>query len=416
VHGLNTFSRQQIIRVLAAVALGAGLVSCDDSTPLEPASREIVLGGAFSLTGNWSTLGVTSKAAMEIAVDDVNAYLAGQNIHFTADVQDTKLDPAIALTKLQEFKAKNVQVVFGPQSSAEVAALKTYADANGIIVVSQSSTAGSLAIANDNIYRFTPSDTLEGVAIAAYIAADGITNLIPMWRADAGNQGLKIAAEREFKKLGGTVTSGLEYATTATSFAAPVATISSQVAAAVTQNGAAKVGVYLAAFDEAADIFAAASNDATLSSVKWYGSDGVALSVALTGNATAAAFADKVSYPNPIFGLDESAKEKWQSLAAQIKTKSGVDPDAFALAVYDAVWVAAEAYIASPDGADVNVLKGKFVTAANSYFGATSWTALDAAGDRKYADFDFWAIRTVGTSKQWVRVGQYDTKLHILTR
>lgn len=400
--------------LLTALASGSLLLSCDEAT--SPDTREIVLGGAFSLTGNWSTLGLASQAAMEIGVADVNTYLAGHNLHFTADIQDTKLDPQIALAKLTEFKTKGVQVVIGPQSSAEVAVLKSFVDANNIILVSQSSTAGSLAIANDNIFRFTPSDTLEGVAISAYMVSDGIQAIVPMWRADAGNLGLRNATQADFKKRNGTVSAGVEYATTVTSFAAPVASLETQVSAAIAQFGASKVGVYLAAFDEAADIFAAASQNATLSSVKWYGSDGVALSTALLGNATAADFANRVSYPNPIFGLDESAREKWVSVAAQIKTKSGVEPDAFALAVYDAVWVAAEAYLATPEGADVSVFKQKFVTAANSYFGATSWTALDAAGDRKYADFDFFAIRKVGAASQWVRVGQYDTKLGILSR
>jgi branched-chain amino acid transport system substrate-binding protein len=397
---------------VAAIALGT---SCDSTT--EPSTREITLGGAFSLTGNWSTLGLTSKAAMEIAVADVNTYLAGQGLHFTADVQDTKLDPQIALTKLQEFKNKGVQFVIGPQSSAEVAVLKPYVDANGIILVSQSSTAGSLAVANDNIYRFTPSDTLEGVAIAAYIAGDGMQSIVPIWRADAGNQGLAIATRREFGKRGGNVATGIEYATNTTNFAATLATLTTQVTAAIAQYGASKVGVYLAAFDEAADIFAAAASNPTLSSVKWYGSDGVALSTVLIGNTAAANFANQVSYPNPIFGLDESAREKWVSLAAQIKTKSGgIDPDAFALAVYDAVWVAAGTYLSSPTDADLASLKTKFVSTANSYFGATSWTALDVAGDRKYADFDFWGIRKVGATNQWVRVGQYDTKLGVLTK
>ncbi|HUQ19063.1 MAG TPA: ABC transporter substrate-binding protein [Gemmatimonadaceae bacterium] len=407
--------RRPLTAGIAFVLLVAGVgLSCDSST--SPANDDIVLGGAFSLTGNWSTLGLTSKAAMEIAVADVNTYYAGQGLHFSADVQDTKLDPQIALTKLQDFKGKGVKIVIGPQSSAEVAVLKPYVDANGIILVSQSSTAGSLAVSNDNVYRFTPSDTLEGVAIAAFIAADGLQAIIPIWRADAGNQGLAVATRREFLKRGGTVSAGIEYGTTTTNFATTLATLTTQVNAAIAQNGASKVGVYLAAFDEAADIFAAAAAIPALGSVKWYGSDGVALSTVVIGNAAAAAFANQVSYPNPIFGLDESSKEKWASLAAQIKTKSGIDPDAFALGVYDAVWVAASAYVAAGADADVATLKTKFVASANSYFGATSWTALDAAGDRKYADFDFFAIRKVGSTSQWTRVGQYDTKLGVLTR
>ncbi len=375
-----------------------------------------MIGGVFSLTGNWASLGVTSDAAIDIAIEDVNRHLSGSGIHFSADVRDTKLDPSIALTQTQELKAKGVQIILGPQSSAEVAAIKTYADANGVILVSPSSTAGSLAIANDNIFRFTPSDTLEGVAIAAYIASDGIQAIVPMNRQDAGNIGLRNATRKEFTKRGGSVSAGVEYAATTTSFTTPVAALTTQVAAAVAQHGASKVGVYLAAFDEVVDIFNLATQNPTLSSVKWYGSDGVALTTALLGNATAADFAVRAGYPNPIFGLDESARDNWSPLAAEIKRRSGTDPDAFALAVYDAVWVAAEAYVAAGEDADISTLKERFVTAANAHFGATGWTALDAAGDRKHADFDFWALRKTGSVTAWTRVAKYDTKLGILTR
>jgi hypothetical protein len=41
-----------------------------------PATRTITIGGLFSLTGNWATLGVTSKAAMDVGIEDVSQYLA----------------------------------------------------------------------------------------------------------------------------------------------------------------------------------------------------------------------------------------------------------------------------------------------------------------------------------------------------
>ncbi|MDB4950581.1 MAG: Extracellular ligand-binding receptor [Gemmatimonadetes bacterium] len=402
--------------VLASVlALAAG-ASCSNDATGPDAPREVVLGGIFSLTGNWATLGVTSKAAMELAVEDVNAYVAGRGIHFTADVQDTKLDPATALAKLTALRAAGVQIVIGPQSSAELAALKPYVDANPVLLVSQSSTAGSLAVAGDGIFRFTAADSLEGVAVSALMWDDGIRAVIPVWRGDAGNQGLHTSTAARFGSLGGTVSAGVEYAPTAIAFAATVATIGTQVRAARAAHPAAQVGVYLAGFDEVASVFALAAADSVLGSVRWYGSDGVALSGALL-TPQAAAFADGVGFPNPIFGLENANSEKWQPVAARIKARSGVDPDAFALAVYDAVWVAAQAYLATPEPVQAADLKAKFVAAAGSYYGATGWTVLNAAGDRKYADFDFFAVRHgTGAAYAWTRVAQYDTKAGTLTR
>jgi branched-chain amino acid transport system substrate-binding protein len=408
--------RARRIFVFAAVLAGAAATAaCDDTTGADQ-PRQVVLGGVFSLTGNWASLGVASKAAMELAVADVNAYAAGRGITFSADVRDTKLDPATALAAVQSLRASGVQVVIGPQSSAELAAIKPYVDANAVVMVSQSSTAGSLAIKNDRIFRFTPADSLEGVAVSALMWADGARAVIPVWRADAGNQGLASATRTRFTGLGGTVAAGTEYAANATSFAATVAAIGTQVRQALATRPASQVAVYLASFDETADIFALAAADSVLASVRWYGADGIAQSSTFLTRPAAVSFAEKVGFPAPLFGLDPSAQEKWQPLAARIKAKTGAEPDAFALAVYDAVWVAAQAYLASPSGVTTDELAARFATTAGSYYGATGWTVLNAAGDRQYANFDFWAVRPSGASHAWTRTADYDTKLGTLTR
>jgi branched-chain amino acid transport system substrate-binding protein len=210
--------------LLATIALAFGVASCDD--PIATNSREITIGGLFSLTGNWATLGVTSKAAMELGIEDVNQFLAAgeSGFRFNANIQDTKLDPAIALTSVTAMKASGIEVVIGPQSSAEVAAIRTYVNDNGVLVISQSSTAGSLAIANDNVFRLTPSDTLEAVALVGLMKADAMTTIIPFWRNDAGNIGLQVATRALFGATG-TVKTGLQYEATATDFTAPLASL-----------------------------------------------------------------------------------------------------------------------------------------------------------------------------------------------
>lgn len=392
----------------------AGAAACDDSTGSD--RQEVTIGGIFSLTGHWASLGVASQAALELAMEDANAYAAGRGITFRADVRDTKLEPARALAALDSLRAAGARVVIGPQSSAELAAIRDYVDDHDLIVVSQSSTAGSLAIAGDRIFRFTAADSLEGVASAALMWEDGVRAVVPVWRADAGNQGLHTATRRSFTARGGTVSTGAEYATNTTAFAATVAALGTQVRAALAGRPAAEVGVYLAGFDEIADLFAAAATDPVLASVRWYGGDGIAQSGALLTRPAAVAFAETVGFPAALFGLDPSAAGDRQVLAARIQHRAGSDPDAFALAVYDATRVAALAYLASPRRVEVDSLAARFVQAAGTYHGATGWTALNAAGDRASADFDFWAIRPSGATHAWTRVAGYETRSGRLSR
>jgi len=401
----------------ALFAFTLAIAGCSDD-PVAPANQEIVMGGLFSLTGNWSSLGTASEAAMEIGIDDVNAYLAEGNtgMHFTSSIKDTKLDPPTALAGITAFKDAGVEIVIGPQSSAEVAAIKSYADANGVLVASQSSTAGSLAIPNDNIFRFTPSDTLEAVALVGLMKADGMATIIPFWRNDAGNIGLQVATRELFSAVG-TVKPGVQYEATQPDIAGALASLKTQVQEAIAERGGtADVAVAHAGFDEVVDIFKAATGDPVLSSVRWYGTDGTALTEPLRTDATAAAFARQVNFWAPIPGVDREASDRWQPIADRIAAKTGTQPDAFGLAVYDAVWVTAQAYLAVGGRGHAAALKTAFVTAANTLYGASGWTALNAAGDRKFGDFDFFDLSQSGEGYAWTLRAQYDTQRGVLTR
>lgn len=398
-------------------AFALAIAACDNETT-SPSNTEITIGGLFSLTGNWATLGVASKAAMEIGIEDVNAYLAAgkTGMHFTASIQDTKLDPAVALTSVTAMKAAGVEVVIGPQSSAEVAAIKSYVDANSVIVISQSSTAGTLAIPDDNIFRLTPSDTLEAVALVGLMKADGITTVIPFWRNDAGNVGLQVATRALFPRLG-EVKAGVEYSATQTDFTAPLATLKTQLQQAITElGGTAGLAVAHAGFDEVVDIFKLAAQDPVLSSVRWYGTDGTALNEPLRTNAVAAAFAKKVGFWTPTPGVDAGASARWQPVATRIAARSGQQPDAFALAVYDAVWLTMQAYLATGGRGQVPALKTALVSAADGFYGASGWTKLNAAGDRKFGDFDFYSLTQSGATFSWILSAQYSTQTGVLVR
>jgi len=395
---------------------GLTIAGCDDSNGPGD-NKNIEIGGLFSLTGNWATLGVTSKAAMEIGIEDVNQYLAAGNsgFHFTASISDTKLDPAVALTSVTAMKAKGIEVVIGPQSSAEVAAIKSYVNDNGVLVISQSSTAGTLAIANDNVFRLTPSDTLEAVALVGVMKADGQATIIPFWRNDAGNVGLQVATRALFGPA--SVKAGVQYEPTTTDFTASLATLKTQVQAAITERGGtAGVAIAHAGFDEVVGIMTAAAADPVLGSVRWYGTDGTALNEPLRTTAVAAAFAKKVNFWTPTPGVDDGAKARWEPVATRIAAKAGAQPDAFALAVYDAVWLAAQAYLAAGGTGHAAALKSALVTAADGFYGASGWTKLNPAGDRKFGDFDFFALSQSGSTFTWTLAAQYNTQTGVLSR
>src|SRR5881392_1434478 len=391
--------------VLAFVGRAGG-----DPPAQQHSQRVFKVGVLVSLTGSWSSLGQNTVAALQIAEEQIEAEAirqhGGYRFHFF--VRDTQLDPSRALDAIADLDRRGVKIVIGPQSSSEVAMIKPYADAHNILVISQGSTASSLAIAGDNIFRFCPNDMREAEAIVALMWHDGIRTIVPLWRNDAGNNGLHDSVKADFEKLGGIVATGYQYQPTTTDFSAATTSVASQISTLLIAGAdPSSVGIYLAAFDEVVSVFHSAASNSTLSSTHWYGSDGVALSAALVGDSDAAAFAANAGYPNPTFGLPDALQSLWQPVANAIEARTSITADAFALSAYDALFVVERALRDAGNLKDFAGFKAAFVNATNTYSGVTGSTALDSAGDRLNADFDFWAVRPTNGSFGWARIGTY---------
>jgi branched-chain amino acid transport system substrate-binding protein len=404
-----------VISLLVALMLVALPLPSDHSSISaeggQPPAGELTLGALLGLTGGATTLGRTSQAALQLATEDINAELlaAGSPLHIRIAIADTQLLPATALQQAQSLAGQGIQVAIGPQTSSEAAAIKPWADANGFLVLSNGSTASSLSIRDDNVLRFVPDDSHEIEAETALLQHDGIKAVVPLWRDDAGNRGLHDSLVRLFPASGGVVLDGASYAVDAADYTQPLATVSSQVQQAQQQFGPNAVAVMLASFEEAVQVFHAAQNDPVLSSVRWYGTDGVAQSVVLLRDAQARAFTQKVGFPCANLGLDQGAKGIWQPLSDRINAAAGIVPDTSAFAAYDAAWVATLAYLESGAAPSSSALRQTIANFAGRYYGATGRTLLNAAGDRASGNYDFWSIRDEAGSPRWVISSTYQT-------
>jgi branched-chain amino acid transport system substrate-binding protein len=370
--------------------------------------RPTKIGVLVSLTGSWSSLGKNTVAALRIAADQIQTTTHGRT-RFRLLVRDTQLIPSQALDAIRDLHQRGVKIVIGPQSSAEVAMIKPFADAHNMLVISQGSTASSLAVPGDNILRFCPNDTREAEALVALLQHDGIRAIVPLWRNDAGNNGLHDSVQIRFQALGGRVASGFRYEPTTSDFSTATSSVASQIQSLISGGtDPSAIAVYLAAFDEVVGVFHAAQPNSTLSDTAWYGSDGVALSAVLPADSAAAAFAVHAGYPNPIFGLPDALRNTWQPIADAIEARTGITPDAFALSAYDALFVVQLALVHADPQKNLDNFKAAFVDEAGHYQGVTGSTALDPAGDRLNGDFDFWVVRPQNGSYSWVRIGSYN--------
>src|SRR5215472_12456445 len=389
--------------VLAAITPGAEVRAAN------PPQETVKIGVLATLTGSGFSLGRNTVAALQIAARDLkNIGHQYDPVRFRFLVRDTQHDPSRALSAIQDLNARGVKIIIGPQTSSEVAMIKPFADAHNILVISQGSTASSLAIPGDNILRFCPNDRREAEAIVALLQHDGIRAIVPLWRNDAGNNGLHDSVTTRFQALGGRATAGFRYEPTTTDFSAATSSVASQIASLIGGGiNPSAVAVYMAAFDETVDVFHSAQGNPTLENTAWYGSDSIALSAALTGDSSAAGFAASVGLPSAIFGLPDALRNRWQPIANEVEARTGIQPDAFALSAYDALFVVNLALQNQNPLRNFDRFKAAVIGEADHYQGVTGSTALDAAGDRLNGDFDFWAVRLRNGNYTWVRVAAY---------
>ncbi len=407
--------RKKII-LLLVIILGLLLGGCTDSDINDPVAdevNEVTIGALLSLTGNWSSLGITTKAALEQSVEEINnQFLAeGTNLKFNLKIVDTKLDPDIAYSKTGELIDDGVEIILGPQSSSELAIIKPLLDANEIFAVSMSSTAGDLAIAGDHVLRFCPDDKPEGLAISSLMWERGIRSVVAVFRDDDGNIGLKRSMTNSFVSLGGSVIDSIKYSNDDNITTSLIEQIVAKVSAS---SNPTETAIYLAGFDEITNIFDLARSNDLLSSTLWFGSNGSAMSAELISNADASNFANGVSFCSPLFALSTDNESDWSPLFASIEQSTQHTPDAYTFAAYDALNIAALTYQSVGSDYQFDNLLSEYITISSEYNGMTGSTELNSAGDRKYGNFTLLGVCGLYPTFEWKSVGSYNTSTNQL--
>ncbi|RLE59186.1 MAG: hypothetical protein DRJ35_06310 [Thermoprotei archaeon] len=150
--------RQAVTWVLVGVILGSIIgyiiflqTGVPQTTKSENEIEVVPIGALLLLSGAQESYGKRGQAALQLAIEDVNKYAEsiGSRFRFKLLPEDTKTDPQTAVEKIQSLATLGVKVVIGPYTSAETAAVKTFADSSKIVVVSPASISSNLALSGD---------------------------------------------------------------------------------------------------------------------------------------------------------------------------------------------------------------------------------------------------------------------------
>ena len=379
-----------------------GMITLGEAAMHDPSDKDqITIGGIVSLTGDASLHGQQLKAAMKHAEAKFNQYLEENNIGWNLDVvvADSQTSPDVALDHLARQHADGISAVVGPYSSAELAVMKDYADSNEMIIISPSSSAPSLAIPGDNVFRLIPDDTQNGHVFAKLFEAAEMETVIPIWRGDTWGDGLVDVARESFAELGGSMDDGVRYDPDTTDFSEDVAALSDIVRRHMDAEDDRKIGVLVLSFQEVVPLIQAALLHDNLDGVVWFGSSTPANDELIDPAVIEFVHAVQISspryelFPNPT--LDE--------LNAVVSETTGRVPIVYVAGAYDAVWILGLSILES-GSAETGAVLEAMPGVLDGYEGALGQVSLNEAGDLATISYGIYQFE----DSAWQSVGTYD--------
>jgi branched-chain amino acid transport system substrate-binding protein len=341
----------------------------------------------------------------EMMVPDYNEYAAklGYDVEFEYLIDDATGQGAVHLEKVQGFKSMDISIYIGGGWSSQASAALSYTNDNDMLMWSSSSTSPLLAIADDNLYRMCPDDTIQAPAISRMLQSMGVKYLVVIQRGDAWADGIWNFMSPHFEANGGVILERIRYAGEATEFANYLQAAEDKLAPAIAQYGVDACGIDIISFEEAVTLVTQAQDFPAVYSVKWFGSDGTSLTQQFIDDAPTQS--THLHVYSTLAAPAETSKFKalYDEYFALIARPYGY----YTACAYDIGWVLTESILQAQSENALDIIPLQHTTAYNN-FGASGWNLLNEYGDRAGSNYQIWGYGDIGSGVQNVVYGMYD--------
>jgi len=406
-----------IVAIIIGIGIFVGIGGTnDESTTTDSTVEEVSglsgvvnIGLILPLSGDLATHGLENLEGSKFGVVEFNKHLEEIGAPWTLKMtsEDSATSPVIALEKLTSLNAKGIKMIVGPETSSNIRNMKGYSDANNMLLLSCCSSAPSLAIPNDSVYRLVPDDSNQGTALSKLIEHEGIQVLVPVWRGDTWGDGLSDATTSSFVERGGIIDDGVRYNPESPEFSASTSLLAEKVQGYVDEYGKDKVGVLFLGFAEILQFTQSASQHEILDDVRWFGPGANTKEHKLIDDPIGLEFSTNVQFTTVQFAASKTTDTgdvnlTYEKVQDHLTETLGTAPNSFVLSSYDAVWIIGLAMLET-QSTDVTAIKAIIPDIAANYSGAIGPTILNEAGDLAQANYEVWGIR----GGEWVLLGQY---------
>ncbi|MBV2180462.1 MAG: ABC transporter substrate-binding protein [Castellaniella sp.] len=177
------------------------------------------IGSVMSLTGSLGVLGQQIAKGAQLAVSDLNAAKTPKTCTLNLSLLDDQTSASVGVDAAKKLvDVQHVPAIVGALSSGVSAAILTSVTTPAkVVLISPASTSPTFTqLGKDNKtggfwFRTTPSDALQGVAMAKVALDQGYKKVAVLYLNNAYGQGLSEEFTNAFTKLGGAVTENVVY-------------------------------------------------------------------------------------------------------------------------------------------------------------------------------------------------------------
>ncbi len=170
---------------------------------------ELRVGALMPLTGDLQAYGESSRNGVELAISEINEAGGVMGEPIRLEVSDTQTEPQAGVDAAQRLvSVQGVSAIVGALSSGvTIPVASSVSAAEGIPQISNASTSPVMTDLEDNdfLFRTTPSDAYQGVALAAVAMEKGVDSAAMLYINNDYGEGLANAFEQAFEAAGGSI-------------------------------------------------------------------------------------------------------------------------------------------------------------------------------------------------------------------
>lgn len=201
-------NKKTIIGIIVLILIGVGgwyLLSKNSISQI--AGEPVKIGVILPLTGDVSGIGTGQRAAIEIAIDEINAAGGLNGAPVSAVYEDSQCNPTSGVSAAQKLiNVDHVMAIIGDTCSSPTTAFGPLAMENKIIVLSPSASAENLNTIGKYFFRAYPSDAYQGKFAAEYAYNTlGARKVAVLYHVSNYGTGIKNIFGQRFQELGGII-------------------------------------------------------------------------------------------------------------------------------------------------------------------------------------------------------------------